>query len=453
MAVSGTSSLLARRYRLHEPIAVGGIGEVWRADDEVLERTVAVKLLRSEYAGHAETLARFQAEARHASRLTHPGIVQVYDYGQNPDDGVPFLVMELIDGPSLAAVLAGGPQQPSWVLDVIGQVAAGLAAAHAEGLVHRDIKPANLLLAPGGMVKITDFGIASAAWSAPLTQDGAVACTPGYLAPERAAGSPARPASDVYSLGIVAWEAVTGEAPFTGTPIQVTLAHMNRDLPALPASVPGGLATLVTDLTARDPAARPSGFAVAARAGQLRAALAAGHPALAWQPPEQHPRPAATLAMPRVTADALPAEARMTGSGRSPGPIMATAAGLAATAVLAAVLIGAAGGSARQPAPTRTPAASAVTHARTVVIDNAALDGQPAALVLAALRKAGLRPSLVRVRDGGAQPGTVVSVTPGGAVPAHTSVTVTVAIPPPGHIRHHDNGAHRGRGNGGDKGD
>ena len=140
----------------------------------------------------------------------------------------------------------------------------------------------------------------------------------------------------------------------------------------------------------------------------------------------------------------------MTGSGRSARAILLTAAGLAATAALASVLIGA-DGSARQPAPTGTSAASAVPRARTFTIDNAALKGQPAALVLTELRKAGLRPSLVQVRDGGAQPGTVISVRPGGAVPAGTSVTVTVALPPPGHIRHHDTGAHRDLG--GDNGD
>ena len=266
LTVSGTWSLLAGRYRLGEQIAAGGTGEVWRAQDVVLGRAVAIKLLRPEYAGHAETLARFQAEARHAGQLTHSGIVQVYDYGQNDLAGVPFLVMELVDGPSLAAVLAGGALPPSRVLEVIEQVAAGLAAAHAVGLVHRDIKPANLLLAPGGVVKITDFGIASAAGSAPLTQAGMLACTPGYLAPERAAGSPAGPPSDLYSLGVVAWEALAGKPPFTGTALDVAIAHAHRALPPLPAAVPVGLAALIAGLTARDPAARPSAASAAAQA-------------------------------------------------------------------------------------------------------------------------------------------------------------------------------------------
>src|SRR6516162_2900381 len=169
LAVPDTGMLLAGRYRLDEQIAVGGTGQVWRAADTVLGRAVAVKLLRPEYAGHAETLARFRGEARHAAQLAHPGIVQVYDYGLAGPEGAPFLVMELVAGPSLAEVMARGPLGASRVLDTIAQVAAALAAAHAAGLVHRDIKPANLLLAPDGTVKITDFGIAHAAGSAPLT--------------------------------------------------------------------------------------------------------------------------------------------------------------------------------------------------------------------------------------------------------------------------------------------
>ena len=442
LAVSGTSSLLARRYRLREQIAAGATGEVWRADDEVLGRAVAVKLLRPEYAGHAETLARFQAEARHAGRLAHPGIVHIYDYGQDQHAGAPFLVMELIDGPSLAAVLAGGPQRPSWVLDMIGQVAAALAAAHAVGLVHRDIKPANLLLAPGGIVKITDFGIASAAGSAPLTQAGMLACTPGYLAPERAAGSPAGPASDLYSLGIVGWEALTGKPPFTGTAIEIALAHAHRDLPSLPASVPAGLAALVGDLTARRPEARPSGAAVAARAGQLRAALGSGAPGPPGQPAGQHARPPATLMLTGVTAHgAPPLRQRLRGIlDRPRQAALLTAAGLAAAIALAAVLAAAVGTAGQHPAPAGPSAAPSVSAARTVTVDNAALDGQPAAAVLAKLRQDGLRPRLVQVPGGHQRPGTVISIQPAGPVPVGTTVTVTAAIPPPSHKNHHGNG-------------
>jgi len=270
VVVPGDGVLLAGRYRLQDRIAAGGAGEVWRAADAVLGRAVAVKLLRPEYAGNGEMLARFRAEARYAALVCHPGVVPVYDYGPVGPVGAPFLVMELVDGPSLAEVAACGPLEPAWVLDVAGQV----AAAHAQGLVHRDIKPANLLLAPGGTVKITDFGIASAAGSASLTLAGTLPGTPGYLAPERAAGAPATAASDLYSLGVVTWECLAGAPPFTGTPLEIALAHADRVMPPLPAAIPRGVADLVAELTAKDPAARPASAAsVAARAGQLRAAI------------------------------------------------------------------------------------------------------------------------------------------------------------------------------------
>ena len=211
--MSSPGMLLAGRYRLESRIAAGAVGEVWRAQDQVLGRPVAVKLLQQGYAGHPQTLARFRAEARHAGSLTHPGIAQVYDYGEAGPAGVPYLVLELVDGPSLAGVLAAGPVDPATAMDVVAQVAAGLSAAHAAGLVHRDVKPANLLMGRDGLVKITDFGIAHAAGSAPLTQAGTLVGTPAYLAPERAAGEPATPASDLYSLGIVAYECLTGSAP------------------------------------------------------------------------------------------------------------------------------------------------------------------------------------------------------------------------------------------------
>ena len=169
-----TGVILADRYRLDEPIAAGGVGQVWRATDQVLQRQVAVKLLRPEYADHPETLSRFRAEARHAGSLAHPAIAQVYDYGDNPLEGPPYLVMELVEGPSLAEVLATEPVTPAYALDVLAKAATGLAAAHEAGLVHRDIKPGNILLSQDGHVKITDFGIAHAVGSAPVTDPGLV---------------------------------------------------------------------------------------------------------------------------------------------------------------------------------------------------------------------------------------------------------------------------------------
>ena len=275
MSLPDCDIVLAGRYRLEGRIATGGMGEVWRAADTVLERPVAVKLLRSGYSGDPETLARFRAEARHAAAVSHPGIAHVYDYGEGGPDDSPFLVMELVDGPALTELVAGGPLDAVQTLDVVAQAAAALAAAHAAGLVHRDIKPGNLLVGRGGIVKITDFGIAYAAGSAPLTRTGALIGTPAYLAPERIAGAPATPACDLYSLGIVAYECLAGAPPFTGSPMQIALAHQRRGVPPLPASVPRPVARFVADLSARDPMARPASAAdVTVRARYLQSDLA-----------------------------------------------------------------------------------------------------------------------------------------------------------------------------------
>ena len=268
--MTSAATLLSSRYVLAEPIGTGGYCEVWRATDTVLARPVAVKLLHAGYARQGEALARFKAEARHAGALSHENIARVYDYGE-PADGQSYLVMELIDGPSLAKVLAGGPLSAWRTLDVVAQVAAGLQAAHVGGLVHRDIKPANILFAPGGAVRITDFGIAHAVGSAPVTGTGTVMGTPGYIAPERVAGATAEPASDLYALGIVAYECLAGARPFSGGALEVALAHRDRPLPPLPASVPPEVVAFVMLLTAKDPAWRPGSAAeVAQRAARLR---------------------------------------------------------------------------------------------------------------------------------------------------------------------------------------
>ena len=248
MALAAT--LLGDRYQLDEPIGTGGYCEVWRATDTVLARPVAVKMLHPGYAHHAEALARFQAEARHAGSFSHPNIARVYDYGEPSGRQQPYLVMELVEGPSLAVVLARGPLDAARTLDVIAQAAAGLEAAHLAGLIHRDVEPANILFAPSGQVKITDFGIAHAVGSAPVTGTGMVMGTPGYVAPERVNGEQAQPPSDLYALGVVAYECLAGAPPFTGTPLEIALAHRERPLPPLPAWVPAQVVELVMRLTA-----------------------------------------------------------------------------------------------------------------------------------------------------------------------------------------------------------
>jgi eukaryotic-like serine/threonine-protein kinase len=319
------ASILLGRYGLGEPIGGGGFSEVWDGTDLVLNRPVAIKMLHVAYAEHAETLARFRAEARHAASVSHENIAQVYDYGEAEPPNPPFLVMEFVAGPSLAQVLAGGAMDPARTMKIVAQAAAGLQAAHWAGLVHRDIKPGNLLLAPGDVVKITDFGIACAAGSAPVTSTGLVIGTAGYLAPERVAGKRGSAASDLYALGVIAYECLAGAAPFTGVALEVALCHRERPLPALPASVPADVAALVSELTAKDPAARPgSAGAVARRAAELadrsigdasaapylRPADRAGRPTLAALPPTR----VEPIAVPRARGRPVP------GRPRRPGP-------------------------------------------------------------------------------------------------------------------------------------
>ncbi len=202
------------RYQLEQWLGAGGYSQVWRARDTVLDREVAVKLLHGAYSGDIEAATRFAAEARHGGALSHENIARVYDYGEPGSDTPPYLVLELVDGPSLAERLARGPLPVPQALDVIAQAATGLDAAHTAGLVHRDIKPANLLLSPAGTLKITDFGISHALGSVPITGTGMVMGTSGYLAPERSAGASATAASDIYALGVVGFECLAGAPPF-----------------------------------------------------------------------------------------------------------------------------------------------------------------------------------------------------------------------------------------------
>jgi len=248
---------LLGRYRLEARVAAGGMGEVWRARDTRLDRIVAVKLLRPEFAGSPEFRDLLRWEGRHAGLLSHPGVVQVRDYDDGSADGVPYLVMEYVEGPSLAAILsAEGTLSPRHVLGLIVQAAEALACAHAAGIVHCDMKPGNVLV-DGGRVKIADFGIAQAVGAVPVPQAGLVTGTPGYLSPEQVAGLPATPASDLYGLGMIAYECLTGRPPFQGSPLAIALAHMDRPLPPLPATVPAPVAKLVAALTAKDPKHRP----------------------------------------------------------------------------------------------------------------------------------------------------------------------------------------------------
>ena len=269
------------RYELQSRIAIGGMGEVWQATDLVIGRQVAIKILKDEYLGDPGFLERFRAEARHAALVNHEGIANVFDYGE--EDGSAYLVMELVPGEALSTILEREHVlSTDKVLDIVAQTAAALQAAHAAGLVHRDIKPGNLLITPEGRVKITDFGIARIADQVPLTATGQVMGTVQYLSPEQASGHPASPTTDVYSLGIVAYEALAGRRPFTGeSQVAIAMAQINEAPPELPVTIAEPVRNLVYACIAKRPEDRPSSAAHLARGaqalrrGDLQGALAA----------------------------------------------------------------------------------------------------------------------------------------------------------------------------------
>ena len=256
------------RYQLANRIAIGGMGEVWQATDLVIGRTVAIKILKDEYLGDPGFLERFRAEARHAALVNHEGIANVFDYGE--EDGSAYLVMELVPGEALSTILEREKVLATdRVLDIVAQTASALHAAHAAGLVHRDIKPGNLLITPDGRVKITDFGIARIADQVPLTATGQVMGTVQYLSPEQASGRQASPTTDIYSLGIVAYEALAGRRPFGGeSQVAIAMAQINDTAPDLPATVSEPVRNLVYACIAKNPSDRPASAAHLARSAQ-----------------------------------------------------------------------------------------------------------------------------------------------------------------------------------------
>jgi hypothetical protein len=450
------------RYQLSSRVAIGGMGEVWQATDLVIGRTVALKILKDEYLGDPGFLERFRAEARHAALVNHEGIANVFDYGE--EDGSAYLVMELVPGEALSTMIEREHTLPvDKVLDIVAQTANALQAAHAVGLVHRDIKPGNLLITPDGRVKITDFGIARIADQVPLTATGQVMGTVQYLSPEQASGHPASPSTDVYSLGIVAYECLAGRRPFTGeSQVAIAMAHINDQPPALPGTVPEPVAALVMSCIAKKPADRPATAANLARAaqalrrGDVAAATVAvpsigGAGTVAFNPP---PGNDAATALIGTQANAPVVGGGVPGSPAGPedesderksrawiwwvvGAIVLVAA------IVAGALFFVNQGNTPKPDPTRSSAPSQAqtpskepsptpTETR-ITINPADYVGRPTDQVQTELQAMGLA---VQVQDGDPaenadQANTVQSISPTGSLASGTLVTLREFTAPP----------------------
>jgi serine/threonine-protein kinase len=348
------------RYRLDEPIAAGGMGEVWRGTDTVLHREVAVKLLRQAHADDPVFRTRFETEARHAAALHHPGVAQVYDFGAGDPETrrPPYLVMEYVAGQPLSALLRPGePMAAEAAAALLAGAGDALGAAHARGIVHRDVKPANLLVTDDRRIKITDFGIARAADAAALTRTGEVLGTPQYLSPEQAEGAPATPASDVYSLGAVGFECLAGRRPYVAdSPVATALAHLREPVPELPATVPPALAAVIHRSLTKDPAERyadGAAFAAAVREAVAHPAGAAVAEPVTEQPATPDPTRVLTApAVPAVPA-ARPEPAWRARARAVPVPVWA-AAGVFVVVLAIAALAATSGGGSQTPTGQRS---------------------------------------------------------------------------------------------------
>ena len=351
---------LSGRYRLQRLIATGGMGQVWEAVDSRLGRRVAIKVLKQEYSSDPEFIERFRAEARTVAMLNHPGIAAVHDYGETEMDGegrTAYLVMELVNGEPLNSVIKRtGRLSLRHALDMLEQTGRALQVAHAAGLVHRDVKPGNILITPTGQVKLTDFGIAKAVDAAPVTQTGMVMGTAQYIAPEQALGEDATAASDVYSLGVVGYEAVSGKRPFTGDgALTVAMKHIKEQPAPLPPDLPPNVRELIEITLVKNPGMRyRSGgqFAdavAAVRSGRrpprpnsaptIKATPAAIPGAAKRTPAAVDAARAAAAARPRTTASHRPPPPARGGFSSGQRALLWAAGVLGALAIISAILI------------------------------------------------------------------------------------------------------------------
>lgn len=336
-----TPTLLGDRYRLGEVIGSGGMADVYLAKDELLGREVAVKVLRDPEPDPTDR-ARFMSEARTLAGLNHPHLVTLLDAGTSADR--PFLVMELVRGTNLGeATRRGGPVPPQRMAEVGAQVAEALAHVHDAGVVHRDVKPGNVLLREDRRVLLADFGIARLVNdTSHHTRVGTTIGSPAYFSPEQVQGLTVSPASDVYSLGLVLLEALTGERAYSGTPTEAAMARLNRN-PEIPSTLPAGWVTLLRAMTDPEPTRRPDVKHVLER---LRA-LAAGDDAAATQLASATQVAGATQMMPAATPVSRPDPTTSVPRTEEPAqkrrrPYWAIAVGivLVAVVIVALVLLG-----------------------------------------------------------------------------------------------------------------
>jgi eukaryotic-like serine/threonine-protein kinase len=427
---------LGDRYELHQLIAAGGMGQVWRGHDIALHRPVAVKVLRSEYTGDPTFVARFRAEAQHAASLSHPNIAAVFDYGEEiAQDGtgetLAYLVMELVEGEPLSALVAReGPLGTETTLSLLRQTAFGLGEAHRAGMVHRDVKPGNILVRRDGGVKITDFGIAWSARSVALTRTGQVIGTPQYLSPEQAEGRPATPASDVYALGLIGYECLTGQPAFQGdNPVTIALKQVRQDPEPLPDELPADVRALIGRALCKDASRRfVDGAALVAAIDDIQA----GRPV---------PEAPTTVAVPSGGVVPPPRwagpETRLTGAvahppvGRRRGriamvllPLLGLLAGAGIAVALLQVLAG---------DPTGSPAVAAEQReSGSIVLDAQQYIGRPVDEVVPRLTRLGLdvQPRS-EIRDD-VPPDQVTAIEPDGKpLEAGDTVVVTYATGDP----------------------
>lgn len=362
--------LIDGRYRIDERLGNGGMAAVYRARDEVLDRPVAIKVLAGPYAGAPTARERIRIEARSIARLWHPNVTNVYDYGEASDDAgacLPYVVMELLPGRTLAQRLADGPVPVRAALRICAEVAGGLAAAHAQGLVHRDVKPSNVMLTPSG-AKVMDFGIAAAAGRAEREADGQLLGTPAYLAPERLLADQVLPASDVYALGLLAYRLFANRLPWAAeTSTQMLRSHVYVEPAPMPGvrGLPGDVHRILRRCLAKEPAERPSAAEVA-----RILATAAGLPPPADDAAGLPPPDDAAAGLPLPPDDAtnrLPTRAVGTAGDRRRTRMLAAVGGAAAVALAVLVPLaldepGGSGNAARDgagPTPTSSAAPSA----------------------------------------------------------------------------------------------